>query len=359
MKLFIEKIVQYKKQLLLFAGCFLLLGICSLFWYKNIDEKIIAMIAGSNKMGINEIATSTIPTEPLYPRKLDGVGVKAGETDNQIAAVMIDNHSLAQPQSGLSRARIVYEAEAEGGITRFLAIYDTGEDVEEIGPVRSSRAYYLDWSEEYKALYVHCGGSPEALAKIEKDNIKNLNEFYNGKYFWRDENREAPHNVMISTKNIKDAIKNKEISKAEYGIWAYNENAVKPNGTSTVNEITLAYNYSFTVAWNYDIIKNNYTRFYNGNVHKDKTGEEIKADNVIVQMVDSEVVDEKLRQQLADIGNGKAYVCMAGNCDEVKWIKTGSKSRTYFFNENNEKVKLNPGITWVEIINSKNKINFK
>lgn len=352
-----EKLMQYKKQLLLLAGCFLLLAICFLVWLKFFNKDNAFIFDDKNKIEHQNDASST-PQEPLWPRKLDGVGVKEGDTDSQIAAVMIDNHPLARPQSGLSRASIVYEAEAEGGITRFLAVYDIKDDISEIGPVRSSRAYYLDWSEEYKALYVHCGGSPEALAKIESDNIKNLNEFYNGKYFWRDEQREAPHNIMVSTQNIRQAIEDKGIKKVEYGIWDRLETPERSASTASGTSIGINYNLNFTVSWDYDIINRKYSRSYNGIVHKDKTGEEIKTDNVIVQVVRSEVIDEKLRMQFIDVGSGEALVCLSGKCIEGKWIKTGTKSRTYFFDETNAKLKLNPGITWIEIVNNKNKIIF-
>src|SRR3989339_236076 len=119
-------------------------------------------------------------------RSLDGVYVSIGEENNYPVAVMIDNHPGARPQSSLARANLVYEAEAEGGITRYLAIYADLNDLKEIGPIRSARPYFIDLARETSALYVHVGGSAGALAMLAQNKIPDMNEFYNGKYFWRD-----------------------------------------------------------------------------------------------------------------------------------------------------------------------------
>ena len=49
---------------------------------------------------------------------------------------------------GLGAAGIVYEALAEGGIIRFLSIFQEPLPAS-LGPVRSLRPYYLDWGLEY------------------------------------------------------------------------------------------------------------------------------------------------------------------------------------------------------------------
>ena len=121
------------------------------------------------------VETNDITATHLTGRYLDGVMVEVGEENNYPVAVMIDNLKEARPQSGLSKASVVYEAEAEGRITRYLAIYAGGKDVGEIGPIRSARSYFVDWAEEFSAAYIHCGGSPDALVKISKDNVFDFN----------------------------------------------------------------------------------------------------------------------------------------------------------------------------------------
>src|SRR3990167_2200104 len=124
-------------------------------------------------------------------------------------AVMIENHTEARPQSGLSSANIVYEAVAEGGITRFMALFYCNLSDVQVGPVRSARTYYLDWLSEYDALYAHVGGAntpgpADALGQIIKYGVKDLNQFSIGfPVFWRDYQRldhpVATEHTMYST----------------------------------------------------------------------------------------------------------------------------------------------------------------
>ena len=123
---------------------------------------------------------------------------------------MIENMVTSRPQSGLDRANLVYEALAEGGITRFLAVFASGEEIEKIGPVRSARTYYLDWAKELSAAYIHVGGSPEALRLIPQYDILDLNQFYNSPNFWRAKERAAPHNLYTSSELLARAVVSKK-----------------------------------------------------------------------------------------------------------------------------------------------------
>ena len=89
-------------------------------------------------------------------------------------AVMMDNSSDILPQAGLSAATVVYEALAESNITRLLAIFDSQIKLEKIGPIRSARNYFMDWAEEYHGLFMHVGGSPQALAIIDDYKFTNI-----------------------------------------------------------------------------------------------------------------------------------------------------------------------------------------
>jgi len=122
-----------------------------------------------------------------YKRLIDGICVEyEKDVDPKLVAVMVENHVDARPQSGLSKARIVYEAPVEANYSRFMLIYPLGDDIDKIGPVRSARPYYLDWLAEYdNIMYMHVGGSPDALDIISERGLFDLNEFYRGWYYWR------------------------------------------------------------------------------------------------------------------------------------------------------------------------------
>ena len=122
-------------------------------------------------------------------------------TDRPIA-VMIDNHKSAMPQANLTKAYMVYEIIVEGGETRLMALYK-GKELEKLGPIRSSRHYFLDYALENDAIYVHFGFSPQAKNDISKLGVNNINGIYeSSKNFWRVKDKYAPHNAVTSTKNV-------------------------------------------------------------------------------------------------------------------------------------------------------------
>lgn len=304
-------------------------------------------------------------------RKLDGVYVEAGKDNLFPAAVIIENLAEARPQSGLSQASLVYEAEAEGNITRFLAVFGDVGDIKEIGPVRSARPYFIDWSSELSALFVHCGGSPEALAKIYKENILDLNEFYQGEFFWRDKTKESPHNVFISGENIKKYLDSKGMDQEDFFGWKFKNDALS-EGRPSEGEITINFLLpEYVVKWKYNKETNSYFRYNGGNIHKDREGGEIKAKNIIIQYVKAEVIDELLRLRMKHIGEGKAVICLNGKCEEGEWRKDSATARTRFYKLikppldkggvggfPGDEFQFNAGATWVEVVKPEYKVDY-
>ena len=139
------------------------------------------------------------------------------EAEGRAVAVMINNHPLARPQSGLNKADIVYEMLAEGDVTRFLAVFQS-EQPENVGPVRSARAYYIELAKGFNSLYIAHGYSPEAKEMLDNGYIDNLNGMvYDGTLFQRASFRKAPHNSYITYDNILKGAKQKgyEMEKAQ------------------------------------------------------------------------------------------------------------------------------------------------
>ena len=319
----------------------------------NMNGLLKPYFSGSGVPAENAVNGERVEEKEKARRFLDGVMVDKGKENLLPMAVMIENHVDARPQSGLSRASLVYEAEAEGGITRFLAVFDPGENIEKIGPVRSARPYYIDWANELKALYIHCGGSPEALAKIINERINDLNEFYNAGNFWRDNLRAAPHNVYTSTEKLLNYLEREKIENERPGMataWKFKEDtdaALRPKAS----KITVNYKGApFTVLWSYDNINNEYSRFQGGLKHADTDGREIRAKNIIIQFVESRIIDEEGRRQVATVGSGKAKICLDGQCREGIWKKKDKKSRTAYFEADGREIEFNSGASWIEVV---------
>lgn len=291
-------------------------------------------------------------------RKIDGVLVQPADSNLLPFAVVIDNNIDARPQYGLSQANLVYEAEAEGGITRYLAIFAGNQELEKIGPVRSARPYFIDWAQELSSLFVHCGGSPDALAKIIKSKVFNLNEFYNSDYFWRGKEKKAPNNIYTSSINLNEYINKKDNKEIfEYESWEFKDGQANDNPINP--EIKIGYlSPSYAVNWKYDIIENNYIRHLSNKEHLDGNGERISAKNIIIQYLENKVLDDKLRLEIKTIGEGKAVFCNDGVCEVGKWKKISQTKRTKFFKNDNNEFVFNRGNIWIEVVNNKIEINY-
>ncbi len=268
--------------------------------------------------------------------------------------VMIENHGEARPQSGLSKADVVFETIAESPITRFLAIFSGDNDLEKIGPVRSARPYYVEWIREFNIPYFHVGGSPDALDLIAQKINFDVNEFYNGTYFWRDNNKFAPHNVFTSTKLVEKVIEKKDWSfKNDFMGWSFYEDEQtadfsKFDSATKIKVDFLAVNYN--VVWRYDSVVGNYWREQNNKPIIDAKGEEVRSRNIIVMYVNSRVIDDVGRRETETIGEGEAEIYYLGKKIVGRWNKKSLTDRTLFFDENGEEIKFVSGNFWIEVI---------
>jgi nitrate reductase NapE component len=283
-------------------------------------------------------------------RKIDGIKVLTGEDNNFLMALMIDNHSDARPPSGLASAHLVFEAEVEGGITRIMGVFSAGQELTEIGPIRSARPYFVDWARELSALYAHVGGSPDALVKIQQDKILDINEFFNEHYFWRDDGKAMPHNVYTSSEKLEKYLSSKSADRNRFVPWFFKDDTVldeRPDSSSIKIDYKLG---MYKVEWKYDKENNNYLRYVAGDPHKEKSGEIITAKNVLVQVALAHELDDKLRLEMNNIGNGKSLICMDGKCQPGTWEKKHPSDRTRFYAEDGREVKFNRGMTWVQVV---------
>ncbi len=285
------------------------------------------------------------------PRLLDGKLVKSGQENLYPLAIIIDNHTEARPSFGLSQASLVYETEAEGQITRFLAFFDSGEKIKKIGPVRSARPYFLDWARGLSALLVHCGGSPSALARLAQNDLINLNEFYYSNYFWRSSNKKSPHNIFTSSTKINQYLKNRGLEERKILPWKFKEKNSGKAPKVKHKKININFhNQDYNVSWKYRENSGSYLRFLGEKKHLDGGKKEIRAHNLIIQYTDFEILDEKLRLNIKTLGRGEAIICQDGICRKGFWKKDSPRTRTRYYYKNGEEVKFNSGTTWIEVM---------
>jgi len=290
--------------------------------------------------------------QSLVRRAIDGMPAEEGTSPSFPLAVMIENSVDAWPVSGINSANLVWEAPAEAGIPRFLAIFGDGEDVSKIGPVRSARPYYVSWAEEFHALYAHVGGSPEALSIIPSRDVFDLNEFWNGSYFTRSSDRRAPHNVYTSTANLLSAVEKTNKSVPSYESWKYKDDLIKDERPIN-QEFTIKFSASplYDINWNYNRDNNEYLRWQNRRVYSDSDGVQVSTKNVVVVEMKIAILDNEGRRRIENTGSGRAMVFRDGGVVIGEWSRPTSSDRTKFFVEGLE-IEMNAGNTWIEVVPS-------
>lgn len=346
-------------QILFLLSAFALLSIMSFYIYNaNTKHQIDNSSSDAVSAQTDAFEAQKDDNIPSYyiRRSLDGVYVDPAQANLYPIAVMVDNDPNARPQAGLAHAQLVYEAKAEGGITRFMAVFADGEDLPAIGPIRSARPYYIDWARGLGALYVHVGGSPQALDILDKISLFDINEFYQGKYFWRSNKKDPPHNVYSNYKNFSTYLDKLNASNRGYDAWLYKDEALPDKRGD--NSITIDYSVDdFLVEWTYNKDSNEYIRHMGGIMHKDADGTQIKAKNIVIMQVAAKVIDDKLRREMSDIGEGKAWYCFDGSCQTGTWQKPDADTREKIYNTSGEEVHFNAGTTWVQVIQNEEELN--
>ncbi len=340
-----------EKLYYIFAGIVFLIAVVLLAYFLYARKNTVQDAVG----GVIENSTSTVQLAGCpYKSVLTGECV-ANESDVSapLVGVMIEDFVDARPQAGIAEASVVYEAPAEGNITRFLAIFEKESDVKKVGPVRSARPYYLDFISEYGgAMYMHVGGSPDALEKISAYKILDVNEFYRGSYFWRDSARSAPHNVYTSSDLWKSAYTQyfSATLKNEFVSWNFSE-ATTTCAQNCIDHLEIPFLLpSYNVVWKYNADIRKYDRFHGRVAHLDSEGSPVRANTVVVQYVTDKILDDVGRRALGTIGSGKAEVYVLGNKIEGTWAKDSRMARTKFLDANGQKIAFAPGKIWIEVV---------
>lgn len=273
-------------------------------------------------------------------------------------ALMIDNVQAAWPQAGLGDAYLVYEIIVEGGQTRIMAVFKD-QDTAMIGPVRSSRHYYLDYALENDAIYGHFGWSPQAQRDITALKVNNLNGITNGSSaYWRASDVYAPHNVFTSMEKLTNRATSLgyRLTTEEDTLLNYSIDEIdlsKDTNSVVANSVSARYSSSHYSSYTYDSVKKVYNRFMLGIEHTDKvTGEQYTAKNIIIIDVANHADpdnSDKGRQALENIGTGTGYYVTDGYAIPITWEKASRTSQTVYKKINGEEIIVNDGNTYIQI----------
>lgn len=287
------------------------------------------------------------------------VSLKQKEGEQLPVAMILDNFSESWPIAGINFASIVYEVPVEADITRFLMIFNQEFLPDKIGPIRSARPYFAELAEEYGGLFVHAGGSPEFLQKVKdrEYQIYNLDEISgDGKYFWRDNQRDKPHNIYISKESIIQVIENKNLTnklKSDFIPWEYKQTDLID---TQVNNLIVKINYREPVIWQLDKEKQVYLRYQDGKKFVDEKGRQVQTPNLIIQKTNIKVLDSIGRREIITLGQGEALIFQRGGLIHGTWQKLEKNKRTIYYSSQGEEIKFLPGSIWIEIVSNNHQV---
>lgn len=312
---------------------------------------------------IKPIPKVTAQTKTV-PSTLTGLPVDPTVNQRTVTGVMIENSTDARPQSGLGQAGVVFEAIAEGGVTRFLALYqDTAPD--NVGPIRSARPYYEQWVLGFDAGYAHVGGSPEALSDIKTWGVRDLDQFANGGSYHRITSRAAPHNVYTSISALNQLEVQKGYITSKYTGFARKKKAVpnkKQPPTARTIDIALS-GPVYNAHYDYNAKTNSYGRSEGGAPQIDANTNTQISPTVVIALVmpySLGALDSSgaYYSEYNTIGSGTAYVFQDGTVTTGQWAKSSSTSQFTFTDASGKTVLLNPGQTWLTAVGSAGNVTY-
>jgi hypothetical protein len=293
------------------------------------------------------------PTTVASP--LTGMQVEPELAELPVTAVMVENSPEARPQSGLLGAGVVFEAKVEGGITRFMSLYQESQP-DPIGPIRSIRRSFLDWQLGFDAALAHVGGEGAALNRIRRDNIRDLDQFRFPQAYWRSSNRFAPHNMYSNRKNLLEVHNSQGYTSSDFQGFARKE--PKPAATPTARTINLNISRQlYNVRYEYDATANSYRRFLAGVPHVDEASNTQLQPDVVIAIV-TDVSRDGIYTLYRTTGSGKAYIFQDGEVIEGAWEKPNARTNYRFGDANGLPIGLNPGQTWITMAASTGEVSY-
>lgn len=352
-----ERLRQYfsdpKKRLVAIAVVGLLIvALTATGFYFLTNEK------GATGVGESKRAEQNKP-EKLVTALLDGRMVSEEAANRHPLAIVIENHPDARPQAGLDKASLVYEAIVEGGITRFLALYGS-EEADKVGPVRSARTFFVDWSQGFNAFFSHVGGNIDALDQIKAEKILDLDQFSYSTPYWRERNTNlaTEHTMYTTTAKLRaQASKNNYSSANNFNVLKFKDepSAEEKAKLPQSQKITIPFSTaSYEVSYQYDREKNLYKRFLAGSPHFDQiTKKQLEAKDIVIMTVQRKPTVTRINEsgwEMTVIGQGKAQIFLDGKMINGSWKKNSKTDRELFYDENGAEITFNRGPLWLEII---------
>ena len=329
------------------------------------EEKVVTVSPESSDSKASESQKESVPTEApadtatpvptnMYRNELSNEWMDDEYLNKRPIAIMYNNSVHGIPQCGISKAQVVVECVAEGGVTRLMGIIKEWDKLPEFGSIRSARSYFIQWAMEYNAVLCHCGGPQiyvvDWLKKVDRLDGTSLL----GTVYFRTQDRVSPHNVFGTGELLVEAFEKYKISKeytdtykGEHFNFTDESTPVElTEGRSAVN-VSVPYHHNKPY-FEYDSTTGLYKRFqFEGPQVDGTTNEQLTFKNIIIQYATCRTLDGTSYQEYDVIGSGKGVYITNGKAIDVTWKKTGDYMPTRYFDASGKEITLNTGKTMI------------
>lgn len=346
---------------------------------KFFSVVLAAVMSAGFFMGASLDAEATADV-PVVRSVYTNEPVTAAQATLRPIAVMMPTDKVAQPSYGIGGADVLYEIMEEGNISRQMAIISNWQGLPQIGNLRSCRLYYIPAAKEWDPILIHFGGVFYMQGTIDAPDVNNLSGTYEygvggatpgSGYFYRTQNRKAPHNAYISADGIQKACAQlgyqltvrEGYYNSKHFTFAEGVNTLDQYGgqAATANVIDLSNVFSYTKSsLTYDPVSGLYLKSLHGAPQKDGlTGQQIAFANVIVQNTTWAPLDAKgyLNFQMIDnLQDG--YYFTKGKAIHIRWAKTSDYTPTKYYDDNGNEIQLNTGKTYIAVAQAGKQVAF-
>ena len=274
-------------------------------------------------------------------------------SERELVAVMIENHELARPfHQGLEEAVMIQEIFVEGFITRFAALFDVRDLPERIGPVRSLRPYFISSALPWTKRFVHIGGSPEALERVEdRSDVHNFDGVYLEEfYFYRQQGVPAPHDLFVTAKSFTDMLADADEKYAQVVQVPLYDVGRAPHGSGATVISVHYYNPLHNVEYEYD---GSYQRT-NGRIISPAT-----PSNLVFLQMPVEEVGPFGRLAIETVGSGNALYFRSGKVYFGTWKRASETEPYQLLDTTGENMVFSSGQIWLTVVESLERIDWE
>ena len=286
---------------------------------------------------------------PSVIAPLTGETVPAGTAVNSSLAAKIDNHSAARPQVGLDRTDIVFEELVEGGLTRYVAVWQS-DIPDEIGPVRSIRPMDPDIVSAFGGIIAYSGGQQRFVALMQATNVFNAihGQAATAETFYRTTTKKAPHNVLVKATVVVGQHPEIAAPQQQFAFALDVAGSTAAKDGTPASQLNLTFSNASAPSWTWDAAQSKYLRAQLGVADMDSNGAQLSATNVLVIRVG---IDKSLGVPKTKlIGSGEAWVSSGGKTIHATWSKDAPTSPIKLVDDQGVTIRLAPGNSWIELV---------